>query len=70
MAAIDPANPKALRAEWEDLLGHPVSQADYEEIRDNLCAFFTLVNNWHLCDEKNRDNSDDQSPLTSEELTP
>lgn len=35
-----------LRSQWEELAGCPLSDSDYEEIRDNLSAFFKLLVKW------------------------
>ena len=48
-----------LQSEWEEALGYPVSQADYEEIRDNLTAFFNLLTDWDIQNKSKFVGSDD-----------
>ena len=43
-----------LRSRWEEVAGHPLSDSDYEEIRDNLSAFFKLLAKW---DSESKSNS-------------
>lgn len=35
-----------LHSRWEEVAGYPLSDSDYEEIRDNLSAFFKLLAKW------------------------
>jgi hypothetical protein len=52
MVARNDIQPLDLRTEWERALGHPLTPTEYEEIKDNLRAFFSLLHEW---DQKKRE---------------
>jgi len=41
-----------LRSEWEDVLGHKLTSTEFEELKENLLAFFTLLHDWQREDEE------------------
>ena len=43
---------RSLHSEWEELLGHPLTDDEFEEIQDNLAAFFGLLHEWDLDDSR------------------
>jgi hypothetical protein len=41
-----------LHSEWEQALGHPLTPTEFEELKENLLAFFTLLHEWQREDEQ------------------
>jgi len=35
-----------LHTEWEEALGHPLTPTEFDELQDNLRAFFDLLHSW------------------------
>ena len=33
---------------WDDLYGRPLSEHELNTIQTNLCAYFDLLNEWHI----------------------
>ena len=46
MASNEDIVPSNLHSEWEEVIGHPLSDTEYQEIRDNLSAVFKLLAEW------------------------
>ena len=40
-----------LHSEWEQALGHPLTPTEFEELKENLLAFFTLLHDWQVEDQ-------------------
>jgi hypothetical protein len=45
-------NPESLRAEWEAVYGHPLTESEFQEVVDNVSAFFRLLHEWDVADRR------------------
>jgi len=45
------ASSQDLHSEWEEALGHPLTPTEFEELKENLSAFFNLLHDWHIQDQ-------------------
>ena len=55
MVATDEKELRILRSEWEAVYGHPLTEDEFQELEDNLAAFFGLLYEWELADRAESD---------------